>query len=82
MGKQVLQVEEKRGLTFLRNMTGAAGLGALVLSGTANAAALTATDISGPVTANGDLVGAAILAVLGIVLIIWGGKKVIGFFGR
>lgn len=82
MGKQEVQVvEEKRGSTFLRNMGTAAGIGAMVLATNANAA-LTAADITGPVSANEALVAAAILAVLGIVLVIWGGRKVIGFFGR
>ncbi len=81
MEKQEVQVVEKRGSTFLRNMTGAAGLGAMVLAPSANAA-LTAADITGPIEANAPLVAAAILGVLAIVLTIWGGRKIIGFFGR
>lgn len=81
MEQNVQVVEEKRGLTFLRNMGAVAGLGAMTLSTGANAA-LTAADITGPVEANEPLVAAAILGVLAIVLVIWGGRKIIGFFGR
>lgn len=81
MEKQVQVVEEKRGSTFLRNMGAAAGMGAMVLATNANAA-LTEADITGPVAANAPLVAAAILGVLAIVLTIWGGRKIIGFFGR
>lgn len=75
------QQNETRTSSLVRNMTAAAALGATTLATTANAA-LTEADITAPVAANGPLVAAAVLAVLGVVLVIWGGKKVIGFFGR
>lgn len=81
MEKQLNQVAEKSGHTFLTRAALAVGAGVMVLGTQANAA-LTAADITGPVAANSGIIDAAILAVLGIVLVIWGGKKVIGFFGR
>lgn len=79
--ENVQVVEEKRGTKTLRNIGAAAGLGLMTLSTGANAA-LTEADISGPIAANTPLVAAAILGVLAIVLTIWGGRKIIGFFGR
>lgn len=45
---------------------------------------ITAEQITSSISGLGmaALVGAAVVAMLGIAVLIWGGKKIIGFFGR
>lgn len=82
--KQTEQMDQKTANRYLVPFVVAT---ALVLSGTANAvegAALDPAIITSAVNGVGmpALIGGAVAAMLGIAVLIWGGKKVIGFFSK
>lgn len=78
-------VKEKLGSRYLAAAT-VATVGAMSLSTGAQAAegGMDASMITGAVDGVGlpALIGAAVAAMLAIAILIWGGKKIIGFFSK
>lgn len=77
-------VNEKRGVVSLQNVS-KYGLGATLSTALiSNAHALTAADITTATTGSDatPLIEAAALFILGIVVVIWSSRKVIGFFSK
>lgn len=77
-------VKEKLGKRYLGAMT-VATVGALpVLASAAEGTGIDASMITGAVDGIGmpSLIGAAVAAMLAIAVLIWGGKKIIGFFSK
>lgn len=78
-------VKEKLGARYLGAAT-VATVGAMALSTGAQAAegAMDAAMITSAVDGVGlpALIGAAVAAMLAIAILIWGGKKIIGFFSK
>lgn len=76
-------VKEKLGKRYLGAMT-VATVGALPVLAFAEGTGIDASMITGAVDGIGmpALIGAAVASMLAIAVLIWGGKKIIGFFTK
>lgn len=76
-------VKEKLGKRYLGAMT-VATVGALPVLASAEGTGIDASMITGAVDGIGmpALIGAAVASMLAIAVLIWGGKKIIGFFTK